>query len=75
MMLRLRCRLAAAPSADKVRTPPPGADDRQVPAQHIEELRQAVDVRPAKKPAYSSDGRAILEPWPFGMAFLRNLNN
>ena len=49
-------------SADKVRTPPPGTHNRQIPAQHIKELRQAVDARPAKKRAYSSGGRVIVEP-------------
>jgi len=56
-------------SIDEIRPPPPGADDRQVSAQHIKELRQAVDVHPAKKRANSSGGRVIPKPRTLGKAF------
>jgi hypothetical protein len=44
-------RMSPPPSIDKVGTPPSGADDRKVPVQHIDELRQAVDARPTQKRA------------------------
>ena len=64
-------RAAAPRSGGKVRTAPSGADDRQVPTQHINELRQAVDAGPAKKRTDSSDGRVSPEPVGAlqGMAF------
>ena len=58
------------PSIDKVRAALSGADDRQVAAQHIDELRQAVDADPAKKRPNGSSAGSLepIGPWQ-GMAF------
>jgi hypothetical protein len=40
-------RMSPPPSIDKAGAAPSGADDRRVAAQDINELRQAVDTRPA----------------------------
>ena len=64
-------RIRQSPSIDKVGAAPSGTDNCQVSVHHIDELRQAVDPRPAKKRTDSSDGRLSPEPAGSlqGMAF------